>query len=93
MVSFDVIGGEKEAFMVLNNLKLFKLAVSLGSTESLAQHPYSMTHADVDPKVKESLGLTDKLVRISVGIENAKDLWRDLKHALDKVVIAEPVEV
>ena len=93
MVSFDVMGGEKEAFTVLNNLKLFKLAVSLGSTESLAQHPYSMTHADVDPKVKESLGLTDKLVRISVGIENSKDLWRDLKRALDKVIIAEPIEV
>ena len=53
MISFDVYGGEKEAFRVLNKLKLIKLAVSLGSNESLAQHPYSMTHADVPDDIKE----------------------------------------
>ena len=50
MISFDIIGGEKEAFEFLNALKLIKLAVSLGSTESLAQHPMTMTHAGVDPE-------------------------------------------
>ena len=55
MISFEVFGGEKEAFKILNRLKLIKLAVSLGSNESLAQHPHSMTHADVPDEIKEEL--------------------------------------
>jgi methionine-gamma-lyase len=85
MISFDVQGGEKAAFTVLNNLQLVKLAVSLGSNESLAQHPYSMTHADVPDDVKESLNLTDSMVRLSVGIEDAQDIINDLAQALEKV--------
>ena len=85
MVSFEVKGGEKEAFAFLNHLKLVKLAVSLGSTESLAQHPATMTHAGVDPAEKIAFGITDTLVRLSVGVENAEDLWWDLEQALDKI--------
>jgi methionine-gamma-lyase len=83
MVSFDIKGGEKEAFNFLNNLKLIKLAVSLGSTESLAEHPASMTHAGVDIKEREAHHVTDKLVRISIGIENPEDIIKDIKQALD----------
>ena len=55
MISFDIKGGEKEAFTFLNNLKLIKLAVSLGSTESLAEHPYTMTHADISEDEKNDI--------------------------------------
>lgn len=85
MLSFEVYGGEKEAFKFLNSLKLIKLAVSLGSTESLVQHPKTMTHADVDPEDKKAIGITDSLVRLSVGVENADDLIWDIGQALDKV--------
>lgn len=85
MISFDIEGGEAEAFKFLNNLSLFKLAVSLGSTESLAQHPASMTHAGVDPDKRVKFGVTSSLVRLSIGIEHVDDLIQDLKDALDKV--------
>lgn len=85
MVSFEVRGGEHEAFVFLNNLKIVKLAVSLGSTESLAQHPATMTHAGVNPAEKAAFGITDALIRLSVGVENAEDLWWDLEQALDKI--------
>jgi methionine-gamma-lyase len=85
MLSFDIVGGEKEAFTFLNSLKLIKLAVSLGGTESLVEHPYTMTHADVPDAEKESLGLTDKMIRISVGVENAQDIIWDLEQAFKKV--------
>ncbi|MDZ7715804.1 MAG: cystathionine gamma-synthase family protein [Balneolaceae bacterium] len=85
MLSFDIAGGEKEAFTFLNNLDLIHLAVSLGSTESLAQHPATMTHADVDPEEKTELSITEKMVRLSIGIENADDLISDISQALGKV--------
>lgn len=85
MLSFDVKGGEKEAFICLNNLKHIKLAVSLGGTESLAEHPYSMTHADIPADEKNRLGLTDKMIRLSVGIENADDLISDIRQALEAI--------
>ena len=85
MVSFDIKGGEKEAFLFLNNLKLFKLAVSLGSTESLVEHPITMTHAGVDPEHRKRMGITSKLIRLSIGVENAKDIIWDLEQALDKI--------
>jgi len=84
MLSFDIVGGEKEAFKFLNALKLVRLAVSLGSTESLAEHPATMTHADVDPEEKRHLGISDKMVRISVGVEFYEDLIDDIKQALEK---------
>jgi methionine-gamma-lyase len=85
MISFEVVGGEHEAFTFLNHLQIVKLAVSLGSTESLAQHPASMTHAGVAPEDKVAYGITDSLVRLSVGVENAEDLWWDLEQALDQI--------
>lgn len=90
MVSFEVKGGEREAFAFLNNLKLVKLAVSLGSTESLAQHPASMTHAGLEPEEKLRLGIGDNLIRLSVGVENVNDLLYDLGQALDAMENAEP---
>ncbi|MBT3591026.1 MAG: cystathionine gamma-synthase family protein [Candidatus Marinimicrobia bacterium] len=83
MISFNIKGGEKEAFTFLNRLKLFHLAVSLGSTESLAQHPFTMTHADVASDEKKALGLTQKLIRLSIGIENSDDLIWDISQALE----------
>jgi len=85
MVSFDVQGGEPAAFRFLNALKLVKLAVSLGGTESLAEHPYSMTHADVSPDAKRAAGITDCLIRLSVGIEHPDDTIADLAQALQQV--------
>jgi methionine-gamma-lyase len=82
MLSFDIEGGEEEAFSVLDNLKLIKLAVSLGSTESLAEHPKSMTHAGVDEAHLAHLGVTDSLLRLSVGVEDPKDIIWDLRQAL-----------
>lgn len=84
MISFDVKGGEKEAFKFLNALKLIKLAVSLGSTESLAEHPTSMTHADVDKALRDKLGISDKLIRLSIGVENHEDIIYDIEQALEK---------
>ncbi len=85
MISFDVKGGEKEAFAFLNALKLIKLAVSLGSTESLAEHPATMTHADVEPAHKEELSITGKMVRLSIGVEHYLDIQRDLDQALSQI--------
>lgn len=85
MVSFNIKGAEHEAFRVLNSLKHIKLAVSLGGTECLAEHPYTMTHADVPDEEKIRLGVTEKMIRLSVGIENYHDIIWDLQQALDKI--------
>lgn len=85
MISFDVIGGELAAFKFLNALKLIKLAVSLGSTESLAEHPATMTHADVPADVKEAMKISGSLVRLSVGVEHYEDIITDIQQALDHV--------
>lgn len=85
MLSFDIQGGEKEAFKFIDNLKLIKLAVSLGGTESLVEHPATMTHAGVAPAFREELSITEKLVRLSIGVENHSDLIWDIEQALAKV--------
>lgn len=85
MLSFDLDGGEAAAFRFLNALQLVKLAVSLGSTESLAEHPATMTHAGVDEAEREKLGITSGLVRLSVGVEHPDDLIADLGQALERV--------
>ena len=85
MAAFEVAGGRAAAFRVLNALKHFQLAVSLGSTESLAEHPASMTHAGVPAEVKAAFGITEGLIRISVGIERPEDLIADLDQALAKI--------
>ena len=84
MIAFELKGGEKEAFRFLNKLKLVKLAVSLGSTESLAQHPASMTHIGVAQELKDKIGITEGLVRLSIGLEHHEDLIADLKQALEQ---------
>lgn len=85
MVAFDIVGGEKEAFKFLNSLKLMTLAVSLGGTESLAEHPSTMTHAGVEPEYLKSIGVTASLVRLSIGVENVDDLIWDVSQALEQV--------
>ncbi|MFT6202828.1 MAG: methionine-gamma-lyase [Spirosomataceae bacterium] len=85
MIAFEVKGKEKEAFRFLNHLKLIKLAVSLGSTESLVQHPATMTHTALPPELKSKIGITESLVRLSIGVENHEDLIADIENALSKV--------
>jgi len=81
--SFEVDGDEKAAFAVLNKLKVIKLAVSLGGTETLASHPAAMTHSDVPKQARERLGITESLIRLSIGVENPDDLIADLRQALE----------
>jgi methionine-gamma-lyase len=83
--AFSVKGGEPEAFRMLDALQVMKLAVSLGGTETLISHPASTTHSGVPKATRDRLGVTDALIRISVGIENADDLIADLEQALQQV--------
>ncbi len=83
--SLFVKGGEAESFRFLDALRIAKLAVSLGGTETLASHPASMTHLSVAHGRRQELGITDSLVRISVGIEDADDLIADFKQALEAI--------
>ena len=85
MFSFFVKGGEAEAFKVLDSLQLVKLAVSLGSTESLVSHPASMTHSDIEPARRAELGIGENMIRVSVGIENPEDLIADFRQALNSL--------
>jgi cystathionine beta-lyase/cystathionine gamma-synthase len=82
MLSFDA-GTFERARRVCNRVKLMALAESLGGVETLISHPASMTHASVPPERRAAIGLTDSLVRISAGIEDAQDLIADLAQALD----------
>jgi methionine-gamma-lyase len=82
MIAFDIVGAEAEAFRFLNALQVFHLAVSLGGTESLAEHPATMTHSDVDPEERIEMGVGDCMVRLSIGVEHPEDLIADLKQAL-----------
>lgn len=84
MISFEVVGGEPEAFRFLNALRVVKLAVSLGGTESLAEHPAAMTHADVPPEDKARMGVSPSMIRLSVGVEHPEDIIADLQQALDQ---------
>jgi methionine-gamma-lyase len=79
--SFDIVGGEKEAFAFLNRLEIFKLAVSLGGTESLICHPASTVHSGLVEADRKSIGITDALIRLSIGIEHPDDLIADLEQA------------
>ena len=83
MVSFELKGGVAQVRAFLDALQLFSLAESLGGVESLVAHPASMTHAAMDATARERAGISDSLVRLSVGIEEASDLVRDLAIALD----------
>jgi len=83
--SFEIHGGEAESFLVLNRLQLIKLAVSLGGTETLMEHPSTMTHSDVPADRQQAMGITPAMLRISVGIEHPDDLIADLGQALDAI--------
>ncbi len=85
MIAFNVTGGEEEAFRFLDGLKLIKLAVSLGGTESLAEHPGAMTHSDIPLEDQVKIGITPSMCRISVGLEDPQDLIADVSQALDKI--------
>ncbi len=83
--SFDIKGGQKDAFAFLNALQIFKLAVSLGGTESLASHPAAMTHSGIPVDIRNRIGVLDTTIRLSVGIEDADDLVADLTQSLAAV--------
>jgi len=85
LIAFEVKDGEAGAFRFLNALQLVKLAVSLGGTESLAEHPGTMTHADVPPDDQMRMGVTPAMVRMSVGVEHYSDILADLEQALEAV--------
>ena len=82
--SFEIDGDEKDAFAFLDKLQIIKLAVSLGGTETLASHPAAMTHSDVPKQSRERLGITESLVRLSIGVENPDDLIADIAQALER---------
>lgn len=82
MVSFELRGGEHEIRTFLAHLQLFSLAESLGGVESLVAHPATMTHASMDPAARSAAGISDQLLRLSVGLESPRDLLEDLTNAL-----------
>lgn len=85
LISFTIKGGKEEAQYFLNSLSLIKIAVSLGDAETLIQHPATMTHSVIPEIERENMGITQSLLRISVGLENVEDLVADLKQAFTKV--------
>jgi methionine-gamma-lyase len=82
--SFDIIGGKAAALKFLNSLQIFRLAVSLGGTESLASLPASMTHSGVPADIRQKIGVLDSTIRLSIGIENPSDLIADIAQALNE---------
>jgi cystathionine beta-lyase/cystathionine gamma-synthase len=82
MISFEVDGGLGRAQKLLEKLTIFACAESLGGVESLAEHPASMTHASIPREIREKIGISDGLVRLSVGLEAEEDLWADVESAL-----------
>ena len=85
MISFEMDGGLEEARAFLEGLRIFSLAESLGGVESLIEHPALMTHASIPKEEREKVGITDSLIRVSVGIEDVDDLKEDLDNALRRV--------
>ena len=88
MITFYLRGGIVAARAFLEGLRVFVCAESLGAVESLAESPAVMTHASVPPEVRAQLGISDGLVRLSVGVEDLADLEADLRQALDKAAAA-----
>ena len=92
MITLELEGGLEAGRVMMDSVKLFQLAVSLGGVESLIQHPASMTHYSMGKEARSAGGITEGLVRISVGIENVNDLISDLEQALEKVKLAQNKE-
>ncbi len=86
MISFELNGGVEQVRACLEGLRCFSLAESLGGIESLVAHPASMTHAAMDPEARRRAGISDALIRVSIGIEDADDLVRDLAAGLDRAL-------
>jgi cystathionine beta-lyase len=84
MVSFEIGGGDKAAKSFLRNLHVFSLAESLGGVDSLAEHPATMSHASMPESFRKKVGITEDLVRLSIGLENIDDLKEDLEQALKR---------
>ena len=84
MLSFEVVGGHAAAARVLRSVRLITPAVSLGTTDTLIEHPAGLTHRLVAPEVQRSAGITPGLLRLSVGLEDVADLWADLEQALER---------
>jgi cystathionine beta-lyase/cystathionine gamma-synthase len=82
IVTLELDGGVPAASEFLKSLEYFALAESLGGVESLAEHPAIMTHASIPAEIRKASGITDGLVRLSVGLEHVDDLWSDLQRAL-----------
>ena len=85
MLAFEVRGGLATGKALMDCIELWSLAESLGSVESLVTHPASMTHSDVEPDKRAAAGITDGMVRLSVGLEDADDLLDALRKALERV--------
>ena len=83
MISFEIAGGFEQADVFLRRLSIFACAESLGGVESLAEHPASMTHASIPRELRQAVGISDGLLRLSVGLEDEQDLWADLEAALE----------
>ncbi|RVU55876.1 methionine gamma-lyase [Anaerosphaera multitolerans] len=86
MISFEVKGGIEAGIKLMNSVELCSIAVSLGDTETLIQHPASMTHSPYTPEERAESGIAEGLVRISVGLEDVEDIIADLKQALDSII-------
>jgi len=85
LISFEVNGTKEDAQRLLNHLRLIHIAVSLGDTETLIQHPATMTHAVVPEEARKKMGISDSLLRLSVGLEAWEDVWGDLAQALNQL--------
>ena len=85
ILSIDLNGDINSAKKFLENIKIFTLAESLGGVESLIEHPAIMTHASIDKKIRDELGISDTLIRLSIGIEDIEDLKNALNDALNKI--------
>ena len=85
VIAFELKGSLEDGEAFINSMKLFSIAVSLGDAESLIQHPASMTHSPYTPEERQAAGISDTLIRISVGLENAEDLIADLSHGLNNL--------
>jgi methionine-gamma-lyase len=93
VLSFELAGGLRAAAAVMGGLRLITPAVSLGSTDTLIQHPAGLTHRVVAPEARAAAGIGDGLLRLSVGLEDVHDLWEDLRRAIDAATVAHPLDV
>ena len=83
IVSFEIKGGVEAGRAFLDQLQLFSLTANLGDTRSIATHPASTTHSKLSPQERAEVGITDGIVRLSIGLENINDIWQDVEQALN----------